>query len=74
MNMWLDTCARRIRELDASVRAFDAEQVAVRLWYGSHGFASYRDMHPVAAAELWHSTIAAHWLNHPSTEWPATRH
>jgi hypothetical protein len=51
--MWLEACARRIGELDASMESLGAEQVAIRLWYGSDTLASYRDMHPVAAAESW---------------------
>lgn len=61
MNMWLETCARRINELDVSVGFLDAEQVAIHLWYGCDGLASCRDMHPVAAAERWHETHAGRW-------------
>ena len=57
MNMWLDTCARRVSELDPAIGSLDAEQVAVRLWYGCDHCASCSHLHPVAAAELWQATL-----------------
>jgi hypothetical protein len=75
MNTWLETCARRINELDVSVGALDAEQVAIHLWYGCDGLASCRDMHPVAAAERWHETHPGHRPLHQSdTEFSTARH
>lgn len=51
---WLDTCARRLCEIEPSMTAFDADRLAARLWFGSTGMPLYRAMHPVAAAEAWH--------------------
>lgn len=52
--VWLESCANRIQELDASIARWDAEQIAVRLRWGLEWPPAWRVMHPVAAAEAWH--------------------
>ena len=59
--LWLETCARRLRELDPSLNADQANQVALRLLLGRQWPVEYRAMHPVAAAEGWHTKFGEEW-------------
>ena len=49
---WLEICARRLSAIAPTMVGSTADQVAVRLWYLKEP-RSFRDLHPVAAAETW---------------------
>lgn len=55
---WLESCARRLTELDAAIDELTASQIAIRIWFlGFRNRAiggAEQGVHPVAAAEAWH--------------------
>lgn len=50
--LWLDTCARRLGELDKGLIPPEVDGIALRLWHSSRP--SFRHCHPVTAAETWY--------------------
>jgi hypothetical protein len=56
---WLQVCARRISELEPGLMDWEAHQIAVRLLWGREWPPSWREMHPVAAAEAWQLELHA---------------
>ena len=58
---WLETCARRIRELDSTIESGEADDIAAKLLLGRWWPYEFRSMHPVAAAEAWHSELGSDW-------------
>ncbi len=51
--VWLESCSRRLMELDDGIDETRSNHIAVRMWNGASEGRTCREMHPVAAAELW---------------------